>query len=243
VVIGQLDLAVVSLPVRSEELIVTPLFDEDLMLVVPSDHPLALAASQTIYGVPEESGAPTAGRPSGTTAYDDGLGTPSNGHTNGQTNAHVDSPRADPLPISALADIELLLPMPGTALRNEIDAVVGPTGVTLRPSIELDGVRMLASLTFDGYGPSILPAAAVPQHLRERFRLLPLQGFPRRGVGIVLRSCGLPSAPTRVLIDVLHETVTDCAGMPGLHPARSAESRPAVPAHRPTSHRTLPALP
>ena len=112
--------------------------------------------------------------------------------------------------------------MPGTVLRNEIDAVVGPTGVTLHPSIELDGVRMLASLTFDGYGPSILPAAAVPEHLRSQFRLLPLQGFPRRGVGIVLRSRGMPSAPTRVLIDVLHETVRDCAHMPGLHPVGSA---------------------
>jgi LysR family hydrogen peroxide-inducible transcriptional activator len=193
VVTGQLDLAVVSLPVRGDELAVTPLFEEDLMLVVPSDHPLALAARHTVFGVTAD----------------------------GRSAASHD----DPLPISALADLELLLPMPGTVLRNEIDAVVKPTGITLRPSIELDGVRMLASLTFDGYGPSILPAAAVPEHLRDQFRLLPLQGFPRRGVGIVVRSRGMPSSPTRVLIDVLHETVRDCSSMPGLHPVRSVEER------------------
>src|SRR6202034_1533812 len=41
---GLLDLAVVSLPVLGDELIATPLFDEDLVLVVPVDHPLASAA-------------------------------------------------------------------------------------------------------------------------------------------------------------------------------------------------------
>ncbi len=40
---GQLDLAVVSLPVVGDELVATPLFEEDLMLVVPIDHPLASA--------------------------------------------------------------------------------------------------------------------------------------------------------------------------------------------------------
>src|ERR1035441_3606870 len=38
---GQLDFAVVSLPVIVEELVATPLFEEDLMLVLPVGHPLA----------------------------------------------------------------------------------------------------------------------------------------------------------------------------------------------------------
>jgi DNA-binding transcriptional LysR family regulator len=69
---------------------------------------------------------------------------------------------ATSLPLSRLADIELLLPAPGTALRAEIDSAVGPARVVLRPAMELDGVRLIASLAFDGYGPAILPATAIP---------------------------------------------------------------------------------
>ena len=38
---GQLDLAVVTMPVSGDELSASPLFEEDLVLVVPADHPLA----------------------------------------------------------------------------------------------------------------------------------------------------------------------------------------------------------
>ena len=181
---GQLDLAVVTMPVPGDELSASPLFEEDLVLVVPSDHPLAL-----VHAPVEGEGRP-------------------------------------PLPLSALADLELLLPVPGTALRDEIDAAVQPSGIVLHPSMELDGLRMIASLTFDGYGPAILPATAVPGHLRGRFQLLPLEGFPRRQVGVALRSRGLPSAPTRALIDLLYVVVQDPSPMPeGLHPALSGRTR------------------
>src|SRR6202142_1248563 len=38
---GQLDLAVVTLPLSGDEVIVGHLFDEDLVLIVPHDHPMA----------------------------------------------------------------------------------------------------------------------------------------------------------------------------------------------------------
>jgi DNA-binding transcriptional LysR family regulator len=165
---GQLDLAVVTLPLSGDEVIVAHLFDEDLVLVVPKEHPLAKESS---------------------------------------------------LPLARLADMELLLPAPGTALRAEIDSAVGPARVTLRPAMELDGVRMIASLAFDGYGPAILPATAVPGHLRERFAVVHLEGFPRRRVGIAQRRRGLPSAPVRAVIDVLGLVVGDPLAMPeGIHP-------------------------
>jgi len=169
VLTGQLDLAVVSLPVMGDELIATPLFDEDLMLVVPVDHPCATG------------------------------------------------PR--PLPLAALADLELLLPLRNTALRDEIDMVLRKACVALRPAMELDGIRMIASLTFDGYGPAILPATAVPKHMRESFALVPLEGFPRRSVGVAQRRRGLPSAPTRAVIDILNTVANDPEERPaGLHP-------------------------
>ena len=110
---GQLDLAVVSLPVVGDELVATPLFEEDLMLVVPVDHPLASGPC--------------------------------------------------PLPLAALTELDLVLPLPNTALRDDIDRALRHAGVTLHPAIELDGIRMIASLTFDGFGPAILPATAVPR--------------------------------------------------------------------------------
>ena len=38
---GVIDIAVVNLPQTDADLVATPLFDEDLILVVPPDHPLA----------------------------------------------------------------------------------------------------------------------------------------------------------------------------------------------------------
>jgi DNA-binding transcriptional LysR family regulator len=172
---GHLDVAIVTLPLHGDELSATPLFEEDLMLVVPVDHPLALCDQR-------QAGAP--------------------------------------LPLSVLEELQLVLPMPGTQLRTEIDAAVNAAGVTLTPAMELDGLRMIASLTFDGYGPAILPATAVPVHLRDQFCMLSLQGLAPRHVGIALRSRGMPSAPTRVVIEILNEVVDDASIRPeGLRPS------------------------
>jgi DNA-binding transcriptional LysR family regulator len=170
---GQLDVAVVSLPVVGDELVATPLFEEDLMLVVPKEHPFASADR--------------------------------------------------PLPLAALTQLDLVLPLPNTALRDEIDAALRQAGVSLTPALELDGIRMIASLTFDGFGPAILPATAVPTHMRERFELVPLEGFPRRKVGVAQRRRGLPSAPTRAVIDILNAVANDPHERPhGLHPPTDA---------------------
>ena len=81
-------------------------------------------------------------------------------------------------------------------------------------------MRLIASLAFDGYGPAILPATAVPGHLRERFAVLPLEGLPRRRVGVAQRRRGLPSAPARA--GHRHAgmvVVRDALSMPeGIHP-------------------------
>jgi hypothetical protein len=58
------------------------------------------------------------------------------------------------------------LPFPGTPIRREIDDASHAQGINLRPLIELDGLRTIASLTFDGHGPSILPSTMLSSHLR-----------------------------------------------------------------------------
>ena len=130
---GQLDLAVLHLPVPGRDLVARLLFEEDLMLVVPQGHAMA--------------------DPGRTLALED------------------------------LADLELLLPLPGTAFRDELDAVTRPLGITLLPAAEIDGLRLIASLTFEGYGPAILPATAIPSFLRARFHPVPIEGLPRAGSG------------------------------------------------------------
>src|SRR5580658_4368409 len=168
VAMGQLDLAVVTFPLSGDEIMAAQLFDEDLVLVLPSGHPLS-------------------------------------------TEASVDLER--------LSELELLLPAPGTALRAEIDSATVPARIDLRPAMELDGVRLIASLAFDGYGPAILPATAVPGHLRGRVSVLSVAGLPRRRVGVAQRRRGLPSAPARAVIDILGLVVNDVLSMPeGIHP-------------------------
>jgi LysR family hydrogen peroxide-inducible transcriptional activator len=168
---GQLDLAVLNLPIPGKDLVSRLLFEEDLMLVVPEDHPLASADR--------------------------------------------------PLTVHDLTDMQLILPAPGTALRDELEAAVRPSGVELSPVAQIDGLRLIASLTFEGYGPSILPASAIPSYLRTRFRSLTMEGLPRRRVGVAQRSRGLPSAPTLALLELLQALVADPADLPdGLHTGR-----------------------
>jgi DNA-binding transcriptional LysR family regulator len=154
---GQLDLAVLHLPVTGRDLVARLLFEEDLMLVVPQGHSSA-----------------DPGRP---------------------------------LTLEDLADMELLLPLPGTAFRDELEAVTRPLGITLLPAAEIDGLRLIASLTFEGYGPAILPATAIPSLLRDQFHPVAIEGLPRRRVGVAQRSRGLPSAPTRALNELLEAVV------------------------------------
>ena len=116
--------------------------------------------------------------------------------------------------LSELSRFELLLPSPGTAFRTEIDSAVRPAGVPLRPRAELDGVRLLASLTFEGYGPAVLPATAVPPHLRPRFRSIGIDDLPPRHVVLAQRTRGLPSAGARAVVQTLHHILADSDRLP-----------------------------
>ncbi|MBV9659725.1 MAG: LysR family transcriptional regulator [Acidimicrobiales bacterium] len=170
---GSLDAAVVNLPQSNPDLVERPLFDEDLLLVVPRGHPLA-------------------GR--------------------------------DRVDIEDLDGLQLLLPVPGTNFRKEIDDACRAAGVTLAPRAELDGVRLIASLTLRGYAPAILPATGATDGLG--FPRIRVVGLPPRTVGLVVRRRNLPSAAARAMLDVLEEVVsTNLDPARGLHPpSRERES-------------------
>lgn len=169
-VTGRLDLAVLAQPVISNDLAETHLFSEDLVLVVPSSHPLAQ--------------------------------------------------RSTPVALTELAELDLLLPLTGTALRRSIDQACQRAGVILRPIIELDGVRTLASLAFDGHGPAILPATAMSSHIRPEFVALPVEGLQARKVALATRRYGFPSTPVRAIRELIVDMMGNAEELPlGLHAA------------------------
>ena len=100
-----------ALPVGDADVETEPLFDEDLVLITPPDHPLAALDSVTI---------------------------------------------------TDLARHPLLLGAKGRPARRPRRRRHSDLDVELDARAEIDGMRLLASLAFEGFGAAVLPAAAVP---------------------------------------------------------------------------------
>jgi DNA-binding transcriptional LysR family regulator len=116
-----------------------------------------------------------------------------------------------------LGEHRILLPAPGTSFRKEIETASRAAGVELRPRAELDGVRLIASLARQGYGPAILPATGAIEG--GGFEQVRVDGLPRRTVGLVVRRRGRPSAPARALLGELNSVVAaNLDPARGLHP-------------------------
>jgi DNA-binding transcriptional LysR family regulator len=174
--LGQVDIAVLTLPASGSEVRTIPLFEEDLGLVVPRGHPL-------------DNGKPV-----------------------------------DP---ALLTELPLLLPVPGSSYRNDLDGVARAAGVALHPRAEMDSLRLIATLTFEGCGFSILPAGALPSFLDESWTLVPVRGLPPRLVGVGQRRRGLPGAPVRAVLDILTEIVDDPSRTPnGVRPVANSYGSP-----------------
>jgi len=149
---GQLNGAIVHLPVDDPELVIEPLFAEDLLLLADKSHPLA---------------------------------------------------SRDSIPIEDLDEVPLLLPPTGSALRRVLERAAASSGITLRAQAEVDGVGLLASLAFDGFGATIVPATAVPTWLDGSFRRITVPELPRRVVAFIRRRRPSSSAPTLAALEAL----------------------------------------
>ncbi len=122
--------------------------------------------------------------------------------------------------ITDLADHEILLPPKGTAFRDEIDADARQARIKLAIRAEVDGLRLLSSLAFQGFAPALVPASAAPEWLEGDFRRVPVDGFSRREVGLALRRRFAPSAPTRAVAELIRTVVAaNGADQGGLTPA------------------------
>jgi DNA-binding transcriptional LysR family regulator len=120
----------------------------------------------------------------------------------------------EPLTFATLAQYEILLPFRGTPIRREIDEASRLQGVELKPLIELDGLRTIASLTFDGYGPSILPATMLSRHLRDKFVARHIDKIAKRRVLLATRRFGFPAAPVRAIHALLIDVVRHATNVP-----------------------------
>ena len=108
------------------------------------------------------------------------------------------SPDASASAFAELADHELLLEPSGTAFRDELDREAAAAGIELRAKAEVDGLRLIATLAFQGFGAAIVPATAAPDWLVGSWRRVPVDGLARRSVGLARRSRGLlPGAGPR----------------------------------------------
>jgi len=130
-----------------------------------------------------------------------------------------------------LAAYSLVLPAPGTALREELDGHARQMGVTLVPLAEVDGMRLLTSLALEGIGAAIVPATSVPGWIKGDFSRIAVPDLPRRLVGVARRRRSPLSAPARAVRDVLAATVrTRGPRQPGVHLIDNLDADDADPA-------------
>ncbi len=120
--------------------------------------------------------------------------------------------------LEELGNHELLLEPKGTSFRDELDLEAARAGVELRPRAEVDGLRLIATLAFQGFGAAIIPATAAPPWLEGGWDRVHVDGLQRRSVGLARRRQGLLSAPARAVREVVREVVAaEGPNLEGVH--------------------------
>ena len=125
--------------------------------------------------------------------------------------------------LEEIANYPLLLAAPGTPFRQEIDEVFRAAGLQLKPKMEIDGLRLLASMAFQGLGVSIVPATAAPGWIGGPWTRIPVRGLPRRTVGLAHRRRGMPTVAAKTVDNVVRAIIArSTPDVPGLQLARAS---------------------
>lgn len=109
--------------------------------------------------------------------------------------------------IAELDQVELIVPPKGIPFRDLLDTLAKRSKISFNVIAEVDGVRLIASMAFDGYAPAIIPATAVPHYLSD-FAVVPVTDLPNRRIGISRRKRALESAPMLSVLALLDEIFT-----------------------------------
>jgi DNA-binding transcriptional LysR family regulator len=128
----------------------------------------------------------------------------------------------DHLALKDLVGEPLLLEPKGTAFRDQLDRLCADAGIVLESQAEVDGMRLLATLAFQGFGAALLPASAAPSGVGGEWKRVPVEGLTGRSVGLATLRRGMLSAPARAAREVLRELVVrEAPNQPGIHAALS----------------------
>lgn len=133
------------------------------------------------------------------------------------------APRGHPLAEHARVDLAdlaghaLLLEPRGTPFRDELDDEAARIGVAIDVRAEIDGIRLLTSLAFEGFGPAMVPATAAPPWIEMACRRVAVDGLAPRSVGLATPRRGRPSAPARAVRAAIRDLVRMSA-QEGVHP-------------------------
>ncbi len=106
--------------------------------------------------------------------------------------------------IADMDQIDLIAPPRGIPFRDLLDALAKRSNTEFNIIAEVDGVRLIASMAFDGYAPAIIPATAVPHYLSE-FAVVPVEDLPNRRIGVARRKRAPESAPMISVLSLLDE--------------------------------------
>jgi len=134
--------------------------------------------------------------------------------------APADHPLADrgTIDVADLAEHPVMLTPRGTTFRDAIDQELAAAGVRLTAAAEVDGLRLLASLAYQGYAPALLPASAVSGYPDGNWSLVHVAGLARRSVGLVRNRRTTPSMPIRAAREVVLDVIREIAPhQPGIH--------------------------
>ena len=134
--------------------------------------------------------------------------------------APADHPLADrgTIDVADLAEHPVMLTPRGTTFRDAIDQELAAAGVRLTAAAEVDGLRLLASLAYQGYAPALLPASSVSGYPDGNWSLVHVEGLARRSVGLVRNRRTTPSMPIRAAREVVLDVIREIAPhQPGIH--------------------------
>ena len=125
---------------------------------------------------------------------------------------------AGTIDVATLAEHRVMLTPQGTTFRDALDQELEALGLRLQAAAEVDGLRLLASLAYQGYAPALLPASAVSGYPEGDWSLVHVKGLARRSVGLVRNRRTTPSMPVLATRDVLRDVIREIAPrQPGIH--------------------------
>jgi DNA-binding transcriptional LysR family regulator len=134
----------------------------------------------------------------------------------------------DRVDLAELTTHALLLEPRGTAFRDELDDEAARVGVEMDVRAEIDGIRLLTSLAFEGYGPAMVPATAAPPWIEMACQRVAVDGLAPRSVGLAVPRHGRLSAPAREVRTAIRDLVAS-SEQHGVHPTLDVPGSPNAP--------------